>query len=172
MGTFVAPGARIACNQLTCRLSLANKQMGARRIEMLQSIAAYTLCSATMLLINKLVMHAIPLPSFVSVAQFASSCIAVFIAWYTGTTTIERFRYGEVLTGVRAVWWTFFVGKTARSALTCGESSSTVYGGTERGGVREEGRGEGRKCWAVYNQGTTAASLQCVWARYGAAMDQ
>lgn len=62
-------------------------------VERLTSVVAYTLCSASMLLVNKMVMHAVPLPSLVSVAQFVTSCIAVLIACYMGSTTIERFRF-------------------------------------------------------------------------------
>jgi hypothetical protein len=46
-----------------------------------------------MLLINKMVMHVIPLPSIVSVAQFATSCLAVMVVEALGKTEIENFRY-------------------------------------------------------------------------------
>lgn len=72
-------------------------QPAPNRLEVIQSVAAYSACSATMLLINKMVMHEIPLPSIVSVIQFASSCLAVAIVHGMGKTEIERFRYGGVL---------------------------------------------------------------------------
>ena len=81
-----------------------NKSAAAGNVEKMVSIVTYTLCSASMLLINKLVMKAIPLPSLVSIAQFAVSCIAVLIAWYTGATTIERFRSVEIFYETQLLW--------------------------------------------------------------------
>lgn len=80
-------------HKLTCIAMLQPlTNSGENRLEVIQSIIAYTACSATMLLINKMVMHAIPLPSMVSVAQFAASCAAVVFVQAIGKTEIENFR--------------------------------------------------------------------------------
>jgi len=48
-------------------------------IEIAKSIVLYSLCSSTLLLLNKLVIAHIPLHSYVSCAQFAFATLAVFI---------------------------------------------------------------------------------------------
>eukprot|EP00494_Astrolonche_serrata_P032468 UN32737 len=45
----------------------------------MQSVILYSLCSASLLLLNKLCMHYIPLPCFVSVCQFAFSVLGVLM---------------------------------------------------------------------------------------------
>merc|ERR1719383_1261652 len=52
---------------------------GASSIEIAKSIVLYSLCSSTLLLLNKLVIAHIPLHSYVSCAQFAFATLSVFI---------------------------------------------------------------------------------------------
>lgn len=50
----------------------------ASSVEIIKSIVLYSLCSSTLLLLNKLVIAHIPLHSYVSCAQFAFATLAVF----------------------------------------------------------------------------------------------
>jgi len=55
----------------------ANKQL-----EIIQALVLYSLTSASLLLVNKLLMHYIPLPAFVSVLEFLFCVLFVlFLAW-------------------------------------------------------------------------------------------
>jgi len=73
-------------------LSLKLQGKGAtKQCEIIQTLILYSLTSASLLLVNKLLMHYIPLPAFMSVIEFLF-CV-LFVLFLAGTGLIEK---GEV----------------------------------------------------------------------------
>jgi len=57
------------------------------------SIAGYATCSSLMLVVNKVAVHTLPAPSFVLLAQLATSAIAVWLVGQLGIVTVDKLEW-------------------------------------------------------------------------------
>lgn len=64
--------------------------------EAMFAMLAFSACSSSLLLINKLVIHYIPMPSFVSTAQFAVCTIFILGLRITGAAEVDGFEWEKV----------------------------------------------------------------------------
>lgn len=62
-------------------------------------ILYYAACSSTMLVINKVAVHAVPLPSFVLFCQLACSALAVWVLESVGMLQSDRLEWDKVCEG-------------------------------------------------------------------------
>ena len=60
------------------------------------SMVMYSLCSASMLLINKLCLKKLPLPGLVSTAQFVFSAVAILLIKVSGVAPVDDFEWKKV----------------------------------------------------------------------------
>ena len=64
--------------------------------EAIVAMLLFSLAASSLLLVNKMVMHAIPLPSFVSTLQFVVTAIASYTVMWTGHAPIEKWEWPKV----------------------------------------------------------------------------
>ena len=64
--------------------------------EAASAVVAYALCSASMLVINKLAVHHIPLPSFVTFCQFAATAAVVLLASAAGWLRFDPHDWNKI----------------------------------------------------------------------------
>mmetsp|Transcript_6570 Transcript_6570/g.11443 ORF Transcript_6570/g.11443 Transcript_6570/m.11443 type:complete len:365 (-) Transcript_6570:40-1134(-) len=63
------------------------------RTEIIISIVAYSLCSGSLVLINKLILHLLPFPSLVIAFQLMAAILFIVIASYTGLIECDPLRW-------------------------------------------------------------------------------
>jgi hypothetical protein len=78
---------RFQANIIFCREKKdgEDRQPKAYSVEVMWGIGAYAICSASLLVINKVAVSAIPSASFVLISQFVASVVAVLGLSSTGT---------------------------------------------------------------------------------------
>ena len=62
----------------------------------LTSMFLYSLSSGSMLIINKLALHAVPLPGVVSVTQFIFAAVCIWVIKVTGLAPVDDFEWRKV----------------------------------------------------------------------------
>jgi len=60
------------------------------------SMLGYSLCSASMLVINKMALRAIPLPGIISVAQFVFAAVSIALIKASGMAPVDDFVWSKV----------------------------------------------------------------------------
>lgn len=63
------------------------------RAEVIASVVSYSLCSGSLVLVNKLILHFLPFPSLVIVVQLLSSIFMVYGANFFGVMPIDDFKW-------------------------------------------------------------------------------
>eukprot|EP00906_Rhabdomonas_costata_P000637 RCo000814 len=66
------------------------------RTTVLLSVLSYSLCSGGMILVNKLAVHFIPLPSYVSVAQLIFCVLVLHVAALLGMVQLDKLVWAKV----------------------------------------------------------------------------
>jgi len=69
---------------------------GAMRTKVVGAVSGYMLCSASMLLVNKLAVHFLPAPAFVLLAQFLTAAVAVRAAAALGFIEVDALEWAKV----------------------------------------------------------------------------
>jgi GDP-mannose transporter len=69
---------------------------GGMRAKVAGAVSGYMLCSASMLLVNKLAVHFLPAPAFVLLAQFVSAAVAVRGAAALGFIEVDPLEWAKV----------------------------------------------------------------------------
>lgn len=64
--------------------------------EAVSAVVAYAICSASMLVINKLAVHHIPVPSFVTFCQFGATAAAVLLASAAGLLRLDPHEWNKI----------------------------------------------------------------------------
>ena len=62
----------------------------------ISAMVMYSMSSASMLLINKLCLKALPLPGLVSTAQFVFSAVAILLIKVCGVAPVDDFEWKKV----------------------------------------------------------------------------
>lgn len=62
----------------------------------LSSMLAYSLSSGSMLIINKMALHTVPLPGLVSVAQFVFAAVCICLIKISGAAPVDDFEWSKV----------------------------------------------------------------------------
>ena len=60
------------------------------------AVAGYAVCSATMLVCNKVAVHVLPVPSLVLFAQLLSAAVSVWLVGAAGLITVDALEWGKV----------------------------------------------------------------------------
>ena len=60
------------------------------------AVGVYSLCSASMLLVNKLVVHHLPCPSFVTLMQFVASALTIGVGSCAGVLSVDAYDWQKV----------------------------------------------------------------------------
>ena len=65
--------------------------------EVVVSVIAYSLCSGSLVLVNKLILHFIPFPSLVTIVQLWSTLLFISIAKLTGCLEVDPIKWKFVV---------------------------------------------------------------------------
>ena len=66
-------------------------------MEVAASVVAYSLCSGTLVLVNKLILHSLPYPSLVISFQLVAALLFIYTAKATGSLKVDPIRWKFVM---------------------------------------------------------------------------